>query len=870
MRADIRVVNRETGTDAGPQFTLHSMKYPTLLLALLLGTFSSLHAQYPGGGPGGPRPGAAGRVYGKVVDETGAGVGYATVQVEGKITDPATGETRDTIYAGQFTQDNGDFNFEGVSGKPPLELVVSFLGYAEIRQPFDFSGGPAKDMGNLSLAEAASTLSEVTVTAEASLSTLSLDRKSYRVDKDLSTAGGTAVDALKNVPSLSVDLDGNVSLRNGAPQVFIDGRPSTLTLDQIPATSIESVEVITNPSAKFDAGGGAAGIVNIVLKKDQQIGYNGNLRLGGDSQGGYNLGADINARGGKVNVFGSGMLMSRRGTSVGTTLRETFLNTPNTYISQRTESDMNGTFGNVRAGLDYFLDNRNTLTLSGNFMRGAFSPTDYLTNTTAYRYGTGTESNSYERYSDQERNFRNAGASLQFKHLFPKQGAEWTADANYNQVRFDGSSLYRSVYDSGSLSRQRQESTGSGSFLTLQSDFIAPIDDKTKLEGGIKATLRSNSSDQSNFVSYDEGEWEQIYQLSDRFAFQDNVFAGYLQAGREIGDWGVQVGLRAESSFYRGTLTGQDSSFRIDYPISLFPSAFLTRKLNESDQLQLAYTRRINRPNFFQTMPFTDFSDSLNLRRGNPQLLPEFTNSLELSYQNIFPEGNNLLVSVYYKQATDLIAAYQLSEFNAQLGEDAIVTSYANTTSARAYGAELTFKNNLFGWLDLTSNLNLYQSVVDAGNLEAGLQVSRLSGFLKETVQIQLPKDFALQLNGEYRTRASFTPTTNNDAFAGGGGGPSQNTAQGYTQPIWFVDASLRKGLWNNAASLTLSIQDIFGSRTFGTYTVTDFFSQETSRLQNPQTVRLNFTYRFGKMDGALFQRKNTNASSQGSDMIGG
>ncbi|MGB3800851.1 MAG: outer membrane beta-barrel protein [Lewinella sp.] len=830
------------------------MRFPILLFTLLLAALGSLAAQ----GPGGPRPQATGNVYGKVIDDTGAGVGYATVQVE----------ANDSIYAGQFTEDNGDFRIEGLPAGADYELVVSFLGYAELRRPFIANGG-SRDLGNLTLETAASTLAEVTVTAEASLSTLSLDRKSYRVDKDLSTAGGTAVDALKNVPSLSVDLDGNVSLRNGSPQVFIDGRPSTLTLDQIPANSIESVEVITNPSAKFDAGGGTAGIVNIVLKKDQQIGYNGNLRLGGDSQGGYNLGGDINARGEKLNVFGSGMLMSRQGTSESTTLRETFNQDPNTLITQQSTSDMNGTFGNVRAGMDYFLDNRNTLTLSGSYMRGAFAPGEVLTNLTDYLYADGTETTAYDRFSDQDRNFQNYGASLQFKHLFSREGAEWTADLNYNQVRFEGDGLYRSEYATGAVSQQRQTSLGTGSFLTLQSDFILPIDKLTKLEGGVKATLRSNENEQANFVNYDEeGEWTQITQLSDAFAFQDNVFAGYLQAGREIGQWGFQVGLRAESSFYEGTLTGLDSSFNIDYPISLFPSAFVTRKLNETDQIQLAYTRRINRPNFFQTMPFTDFSDSLNLRRGNPQLLPEFTNSLELSYQNIFPSGNNLLFSVYYKQATDLIAAYQLNEYNEALGAEAIVTTFANTDRAAAYGAELTFKNNLFGWLDLTSNLNVYQSNVDAGNLESDLQISRVSGFLKETAQIRLPHDFALQLNGEYRTRASFTPSTNNSAF--GGGGPSQNTAQGYTESVWFVDASLRKGLWKNAASLTLSVQDIFASREYGSYILTDFFSQETSRLMNPQLVRLNFTYRFGKMDASLFQRKNTNSSSQGSDMMGG
>ena len=834
------------------------MTYSALLaFTLLLGSFYSLHAQ------------SSGRVYGKVVDEAGAGVGYATVQVEGKVVDPATQALRDTIYAGQFTQDNGDFNFEQVPAMGGLELVVSFLGYAGIRRPFDASSGTTLDLGNLSLTTSANNLTEVTVSVEAPLSTLALDRKTYRVDKDLSTSGGTAVDALKNVPSLSVDPNGNVSLRNGAPQIFIDGRPSALSLDQIPANSIESVEVITNPSAKFDAGGGTAGIVNIVLKKNRQVGRNGSLWLGGDTQGGYNLGGDFNARGDKINVFGSVMLMSGRGSSVGTTERERFFETPNTVTNQRTESGMNGTFGNLRAGLDYFLDNRNTLTLSGNFVRGGFSATDYLT-TTEYLLDAGTRNAAYNRDSDQRQNFRNTGTSLQFKHLFPRAGAAWTADVNFNQVRFDGNSFYRSVYDSGDLSRQRQESTGSGSFLTLQSDFITAIGDSTKLEGGIRAILRSNGTDQRNFSNHgDDENWELITQLSDRFSFRDDVFAGYLQAGRDIGDWGFQIGLRAESSFFEGTLTGLDSSFQIDYPLSLFPSAFVTGRLNETGQLQVAYTRRINRPNFFQTMPFTDFSDSLNLQRGNPRLVPEFTNSLELSYQKFFPDGDNLLVSVYYKQAADLIAAYQFTEFNESTGDNAIVTSYANTDRASAYGAEVTLKNSLFGWLDLTANVNVYQSVVEAGNLEAGLQVSRLSGFLKETAQVQLPKNFSLQVNGEYRSRTSFTPTTGNDLFEGGGG-PSENTAQGYAKSVWFVDASLHKIFWDNAASVTLSVQDVLGTRKIGSYTLTDFFRQETFRLGNTQLLRLNFSYRFGKMDATLFERKNTNPTDQGGDMIGG
>lgn len=857
----------------------------------------SLQAQPTGGGNAAGMK--IGRIYGKVVDEDGKGVGYATVQLLGKTLDPATRTMIDTTWAGQLTEDNGDFNIENLPVVGEYTLIISFLGYAEIRQQVDFgipapqmpapgqetgnspmkapnpgTGPPAmaggnfvKDLGNLQFSTEATVLNEVTVTGEASIATLALDRKSYRVDKDLTALGGTAQDALKNVPSLSVDLDGNVSLRNSAPQIFVDGRPTTLSLDQISANSIESVEVITNPSAKFDAGGGPAGIVNIVLKKEKRLGYNGNLRLGGDSQGGYNLAGDLNARGGKVNLFGSVMLHSNQGSGEGTTIRENFFGTPATNLTQITNTDMKGMFGNARAGIDLFLDNRNTLTLSGSYVRGQFNPFETISTSIDSLFTGGITSSSYLRSSDQDRNFRNFGTSLQFKHLFPKKGAEWTADLNYNQVRFEGGSDYRTTYDIGTITQERQEMLGQGSFLTLQTDFINPIDDKTKLEGGLKATLRDNRNDNANYLlNSSENSWQQITQLSDHYKFDDNVFAAYLQAGRQWDNWGIQAGLRAESSFYRGTLTDQDSSFTISYPVSLFPSVFLTRNLNETDQIQLAYTRRINRPNFFQTMPFTDFSDSLNLRRGNPQLLPEFTNSLELSYQNIFKNGSNLLVSLYYKQATDLIASYQFTEFNEELNKDVVITSFANSDWASAYGAEITFRNNLFGWLDLTSNLNVYQSDVDASNVESDLQVSRMSAFLKETVQIKLPKNFALQLNGEYRTKASFTPTTDNNPFRGGPS--SQNTAQGYTQPVWFVDASIRKSFWNNQASLTLSVQDIFASREFGSYTLTDFFSQESARLMNPQMVRLNFAYRFGKMDTSLFQRKNNRMNTQGNDMM--
>ncbi|MDX1907000.1 MAG: outer membrane beta-barrel protein [Bacteroidia bacterium] len=885
------------------------MQFPKFFITLLLSVLTLAgRAQFPAGGsmPAGGFDRSKmniGRFYGKIVDESGNGVGYAPVQLFGKTFNPATRQLKDTLWAGQLTLANGDFNLEKLPIVGDFELVVTFLGYAELRQTVTFGikapqmpaggspGGPPaggfpggggfpgagmgtasfeKDLGNIELTAATFTTEEVTVSAQASVANLAIDRKVFRVDKDLTTAGGTAQDALKNVPSLSVDLDGNVSLRNGSPQIFIDGRPTTLSLDQIPASEIESVEVITNPSAKFDAGGGAAGIVNIVLKKEKRLGYNGNLRLGGDSQLGYNLGGDLNARGGKVNLFASAMLMQNRGQGEGLTTRQNLFGNPLSNVTQASENIMQGTFANARAGVDIFLGNRNTLTFSGSYVNGRFTPSDEITTTTDSLYLDRTLSSAYTRSSEQERHFQNMGATVQFKHLFPKKGAEWTADANYNRVQFEGNGQYLTLYDTGLQSREKQEALGAGSFITLQTDFINPLSDKTKLEGGLKATIRDNENDTKNFVFSESNDlWVQFAQLSDRYQFDDDVYAAYLQLGHQQGAWGIQAGLRAESSLYRGALTDLDSSFTIAYPISLFPSAFLTRKLGDSgDQLQLAYTRRVNRPNFFQTMPFTDFSDSLNLRRGNPQLLPEFTNSVELSYQNIIAERHTLLVSAYYKQASDLITSYQFTEYSDVLDREVVITSYANGDRAAAYGVEFTLKNSFGRWLDVTTNLNVYQSDVDASNIETDLTLSRASAFLKETVQIRLPKDFTLQLNGEYRTRASFTPVTNNDPFRGPGGSPSQNTAQGYTNAYWFMDASVRKSLFKNQASLTLSVQDVFATRKIGSYTETGFFTQETSRLMNPQMVRLNFSYRFGKMDMSLFTRKNNRVNMQGTDMM--
>ncbi len=862
----------------------------------------SLFAQIPQGGQPG-RPGMMpqaniGRFYGKVIDETtGEPLAYASVQLIGMQFDTVSRKMKETLIAGQLTHENGEFSLEKLPIRGEFTLKINYLSYASFEKKVSFgtpgskpapgkpngnggnmgamAGAVDKDLGNIKLAASSKLLKEAEVLGEASKVTLALDKKVYRVDKDNVAAGGTAEDALKNVPSLNVDIDGNLTMRNAAPQIFVDGRPTNLTLDQIPADAIDNVEVITNPSAKYDASGGGAGIVNIVLKKDRRIGYNGSVRTGIDMRGRFNLGGDLNAREGKVNAFIGGNLNQRRSISSGGTDRYnapsiSFPNSPYTNVFQTQSPENKGFFAMVRGGVDWFLNNRNTLTIGGNYHGGSFKNQDEIfsqTDSLLAQSGLFGSSKSV-RYTESERNFRNFGSQLLFKHLFPSEGKEWTADVNYNGSVSDNQGTFRTDY-LGALPQalQRQRGDGGNTLFTAQTDFVNPLSKTIKVEMGGRIAIRDFYSNNEN-ARFDTliNDYIETPTFTDNYEFHDVVGAAYGTFSQQFSRWGYQLGLRAESSKYTGTLVDRDTSFGNEYPISLFPSVFLTYKLNDEDNIQLSFSRRINRPSFFQMIPFTDFSDSLILQRGNPALVPEFAHSVELTYQNVFSKGHNLLVSAYYKQTDNLITRYAAQEFDETLGRNVVISSFANTNSSQAYGVELTVKNTFWKMLELSSNLNFYNSILNAENIEASLHNEQFTYFIKENLSLKLPKSFTFQTNGSYQSRTSFDTGGGGGGGRGGGnyGGPS-STAQGYTIPVWYVDASIRKDFWKRTGSLTLSIQDIFRSRKTGSHTEsTGIFIQDTWRRRDAQLVRLTFSYRFGKFDVSLFRRKNTRSESEG------
>jgi uncharacterized membrane protein YgcG len=867
-------------------------------LLIILAAFTQSLAQPPNRSNGGGQS-VTGRFYGKIIDEaTANGLAYASVQLIGMRFDTLSRKPMEFVFAGQLTHENGEFSLENVPLRGEYTLKINYLGYATLEKKVSFSeqggrgsggrgqgmsGGLSgtvveKDLGNIKLAASSSLLKEVVIQGDAGQVSLALDKKVYRVDKDNVAAGGTAEDALKNVPSLNVDIDGNLTMRNAAPQIFVDGRPTNLTLDQIPADAIDNVEVISNPSAKYDASGGGAGIVNIVLKKERRIGYNGSVRAGVDMRGRANLNTDLNAREGKFNAFIGLNLNQRRNISSGGTDRynNDFFGVPTSTINQSNAPKNSGLFAMGRGGLDWFINNRNTLTLSGNYHGGSFEATDALYKIETFFPDTlPTYSTVSVRNSETERAFRNMGSQLLFKHLFPKEGKEYSADVNYSQSKFENTGNFVTDFSNLSTnSRERQEGEGGNDFLTLQTDFVNPITKTQKIEMGARAAIRNYRSENGNFA-FDEAQGIYIYVpgFTDKYKFNDQVYAAYTTYSQSFTKWGYQVGLRAESSKYTGTLLDRDTTFENVFPVSLFPSAFLNYKVNEQDNLQLSYTRRINRPSFFNLIPFTDFSDSLNLSRGNPGLVPEFANSIELSYQNIINRQHNFLTSIYLKKSSNLITRFTYSEYDDVLQRYIGISTFENANSSMAYGLEFTLKNTFWKILELTSNCNFYNSILEltGSDLEDN-KAEQFTWFVKENLSLKLPKNFTIQFNGSYQSRTSFDTGGGGGGGRGGGhgggggggwGGPS-SSAQGYSIPVWYVDGSIRKDIWKRKGSITIGIQDIFKSRKTGSHTTSDLFTQDSWRRRDAQLVRVNFSYRFGKFDVSLFRRKNSRVESDG------
>lgn len=817
-----------------------------------------------------------GNMYGKILQGQDARpIEAASVQFILTPADSLVFKKAGNILATVLSNKKGEFNVEGLPLTGKLHIQVTAIGYKYYEATVSFQGaisGILKDLGNIKLQVDEQQLDNIVVNSVKPLLELYLDKKVYNVEKDLSVAGGTAVDVMKNVPSVSVDIDGNVTMRNASPQIFIDGRPTALSLEQIPADQIASVEILSNPSAKFDASGGGAGILNIVLKKNRKAGYNGNLRASMDSRGRPGFGGDINLKQQKLNFFASGQVFYRKNLSTVRSNRQEILNNGLVNIMQANAPVLKGVFGFGRAGFDYLLANRTTLSLSGNAFKGKLKVNDLLDISRDSLTSMVTSSETVQRNVKADIDFKNAGVVMGIKHNFARVGREFTADVNYSQSENGNLSDYQSAYfDNNGNSKplvgaERSVGGATTKFYTFQTDFVTPLTKTSKIEMGGRMATRDYQSWNQNFLqNLNSGNYVIIPAITVDFTFKDVVYAAYGNFSQQLKSLNFQLGLRLESSQYEGNLLNNNQKFKNEFPMSAFPSLFVSKTLNKKQELQLNYSRKINRPGFFQILPFVDFSDSLNIAIGNPNLLPEFTNLVEFNFSNNYKPGHSLLASLYGKYTDGLVTRYQYKAPNTDPSrpDSVIYNSYANANKSYTVGLELTAKNQVAKWWDITSNLNFFDVTLQADNIAAAGNSRRFSWFAKLNNNFKFSKTFSMQVNADYQSKTILPAGSGR----GGGGGlyaPTQNLSQGVIQPIYGLDISFRKDfLKNNAASLSLLISDVFRSRAFETTASTSFFIQDNYRLRDPQLVRLSFNWRFGKFDVALFKKKNTRMETE-------
>ncbi|PKP38921.1 MAG: hypothetical protein CVT98_04195 [Bacteroidetes bacterium HGW-Bacteroidetes-15] len=807
-----------------------------IFLAFILGlnlSVLSLYSQERRSGTGGPAQGAmadfTGTVKGKVIDQTtGVPVEYANI-IFYKMRDS-------TIATGGITNESGEFTIE----KVPLGRYfaeIKFIGYNSTHiESFVMSPRqPEVMLGEIKLLQASENLEAVTVTGQRQMLQHNLDKKVFNVEKDITAEGGTALEIMQNIPSVEVDMEGNVSLRGSQNvTILVDGRPSTYSsIEEIPASIIESVEVITNPSARYDPDG-LSGIINIVLKKKREPGYHAMVMLNAGTGDKYNGTINFNYRQDKVNFFTNASFRQFRMTGETISDRITTLNDLTTSsLFQDQDFTRKGQFISVRGGFDYFINNANTITFSGGYNTRGFDVYDFTQNDIIMP--DEAQNDSYFRRNIGDNGFSSYDFALNYKLSGKNQGQELTADAFFNSMSgaFDNNILQRRTID---LSEDLLEQTNSdflGNTLTIQTDMVQPIGDGGRLESGLKAMMRLQDNDYL-FSRLSNDVWVPDPNRNNRFVYDEQQFSAYSIYSNTFGDgkFSYQGGLRVEKAF-----TSAEQQATNDEPIerdflNWFPSAHLKWDINAKNSAQVAYSRRVSRPNTRLLNPFIDYSDSLNLSTGNPMLNPEFTNSLEFSYYYNLPK-TRLSATIFQRNTTDLISRF------VEVNEDRIsMSTFRNIDKSESLGVEGVVTQTLAPWWRVNGSasyysMKLYSDFLDKESSEGN------SWSARATSTWNIGKNIELQVNGNYRSPSVSVGGAMRFWQSGGG--------QGRTEEMYWLDLGVKMSVLNKKGSITLRVSDILNTMNFKSETWGPNFTSNIERTRESRVLYLGFSYRINE-----------------------
>lgn len=735
------------------------------------------------------------------------------------------------LIAGGMSDLDGTFSFESEKGE--YLLRVGFIGYDSYFRKINVGDKEVLNVGNIRISTDATNLQEVVVEGVSSIFESDIDKRTYNVENSIVAEGATASELLATLPSIQVDEEGGISMRgSGEVLIYINGRPSNLSstdtdniLAQFPANSIKSVELITNPSSRYDAAG-VGGIINIILKKNQNLGFNGQANVSVGTRDKYQAGLNLNYATEKINYFFSYNYQDRRRFREGEGFRENFIPGISRFLEQddyeidRRQSSL------IRGGFDYNIKDNMVLGFYGQANLGK-STEDEITNQLNFNLPNSTDSLFVrDRVENSKRANYETGVNLTWN--LDSLGQRLYTSISYaydtrDQIEETSQSFFNAndefVPEKGLT--QLNEAPRTSNFSIFQLDYEKPFGNNGKLEAGLKGTfgywdraqIFAQGDQNSNFIP------TAVDSLNDAYSFNEDVYASYVTFKNKVNNFGYQLGLRAEYTETLGVLESTNERFVNNY-FNLFPSVYTTYSLGQEEELSANYSRRISRPGIWSLSPILNLRDQLNFSRGNPLLQPEFTDSYEVGYMKGW-SSYLLNATLYHRYSTNV-----QTRIITLLDNNVTIQSRENANIRKSTGLELVNQFQVTDWMDLALTGNLFYSEIFGDNLGEGFNNSNFSWTLNLLSSMAIPNLFSVQLQGNYR-------------------GPIV-LPQGVIEPIWGLNIGVKKDVMNKRGTVSLNVSDIFNTQVFRIKTEDSRFVFNRAFNRETRIGTIAFTYRFG------------------------
>lgn len=749
------------------------------------------------------------------------------------------------LITGTIGNEKGKFTLDVTPGV--YDLLIESIGYEPIKMA-NQSFLNSINLGTITVKESNQTLNEVVVKGQKASMELNLDKRIFNVGTDIANKGATASEILGNLPSIQVDPEGGIKLRGSDNvRILIDGKPSTLAgingssgLQSLQGNLIDKVEIITNPSARYEAEG-MAGIINIVLKKNQNQGFNGAIETTTGYPENFGGTAIVNYRKNKLNFFLNYGVFYRRTPGRGNIYQEVYTGKQTNILEQRSQNNVKGLVNNVRGGADYFFNDKTILTASYIYRRTdvrRISDFFYLD----YRGNIFNLYSDTYRQQDEKEAEPNGEYALTFKKSFAKKGKEFSADLRYLDYWERSDQLYTqfgkkpdgTAIDELSTIQKALNDEFERQWI-LQADYVNPIGKDAKLEMGLRTSFRDMINDYIVTEKQDNGEFTVIPGLRNIFNYQENISAAYVILGSKVKQFSYQVGLRAETTDIKTELEQTGDKNPRNYA-NLFPSAHFTYSITPDNSFQLSYSKRVRRPTYNDLTPFVTFSDNRNFFSGNPNLNPEFTDAFELGHVKYVDQGS-ISSSVYYRHTVGKIDRFRMVD-TAGFAK----TMPVNISDQQSMGIEVAGSYNFTKNYKADLSFNAFRAVADASNINVAFQSDTYSWFARHSSRIKIGVT-------DVQVRANYEAP--------------QQTPQGTRGHIAWMDISASKDIMKGNGTLSLNILDIFNSRInryesrflepkdgSGFYTRGQFQGRLTS-------VNLTFNYRFKTTKQTAKQRRS-------------